>query len=41
MLTDNGWTPDAGVIGILRAHLGAFGSGELKTVKEFVFLVDA
>ena len=28
--TDDGWTPDAGVIGILIAHLGAFGSGELK-----------
>ena len=30
MLTD-GWTTDAGVTGILIAHLGAFGSGELKT----------
>ena len=29
MLTD-GRTTDAGVIGILIAHLGAFGSGELK-----------
>ena len=29
MLTD-GRTPDAGVTGILIAHLGAFGSGELK-----------
>ena len=28
MLTD-GRTPDAGVTGILIAHLGAFGSGEL------------
>ena len=28
---DNGRTTDAGVIGILIAHLGAFGSGELKT----------
>ena len=26
----DGRTPDAGVIGILIAHLGAFGSGELK-----------
>ena len=31
MLTDDGRTTDAGVIGILIAHLGAFGSGELKT----------
>ena len=30
MLTD-GRTTDAGVTGILIAHLGAFGSGELKT----------
>ena len=29
MLTD-GRTTDAGVTGILIAHLGAFGSGELK-----------
>ena len=28
--TDDGRTTDAGVIGILIAHLGAFGSGELK-----------
>ena len=29
-MTDDGRrTPDAGVIGILIAHLGAFGSGEL------------
>ena len=27
--TDAGRTPDAGVTGILIAHLGAFGSGEL------------
>ena len=27
--TDDGRTTDAGVIGILIAHLGAFGSGEL------------
>ena len=30
MLTD-GRTTDAGVTGILIAHLGAFGSGELKS----------
>ena len=31
-----GWTTDAGVIGILIAHLGAFGSGELtKYRKQF------
>ena len=33
MLTDgrtDGRTTDAGVTGILIAHLGAFGSGELK-----------
>ena len=28
--TDDGRTPDAGVTGILIAHLRAFGSGELK-----------
>ena len=28
---DGGRTTDDGVIGILIAHLGAFGSGELKT----------
>ena len=28
--TDDGGTTDAGVTGILIAHLGAFGSGELK-----------
>ena len=28
--TDNGRTTDARVTGILIAHLGAFGSGELK-----------
>ena len=27
--TDDGRTTDAGVTGILIAHLGAFGSGEL------------
>ena len=32
MLTD-GRTTDAGVTGILIAHLGAFGSGELKIKK--------
>ena len=26
----DGWSTDAGVIGILIAHLRAFGSGELK-----------
>ena len=30
--TDDGRTTDARVIGILIAHLGAFGSGELKMV---------
>ena len=29
--TDDGRTTDAGVTGILIAHPGAFGSGELKT----------
>ena len=29
--TDDGRTTDAGVTGILIAHLGAFGSGELTT----------
>ena len=28
----DGRTTDAGVTGILIAHLGAFGSGELKTL---------
>ena len=28
----DGRTTDARVIGILLAHLGAFGSGELKTI---------
>ena len=32
--TTDGRTPDAGVIGILIAHLRAFGSGELKTRSE-------
>ena len=31
---DDGRTTDAGVTGILIAHLGAFGSGELKTQKK-------
>ena len=30
--TDHRRTTDAGVTGILIAHLGAFGSGELKRV---------
>ena len=30
----DGRTEDAGVIGILIAHLGAFGSGELKILPE-------
>ena len=33
--TDDGRTTDAGVTGILIAHLRAFGSGELKTEKTF------
>ena len=33
--TDDGRTTDAGVTGILIAHLGAFGSGELKITREF------
>ena len=32
--TDDGRTTDAGVTGILIAHLGAFGSGELKKFKK-------
>ena len=32
MLTDGRQTTDAGVTGILIAHLGAFSSGELKIV---------
>ena len=31
--TDDGRTTDARVTGILIAHLGAFGSGELKSNK--------
>ena len=34
MLTDGQRTEDAGVIGILIAHLEAFGSGELKKLGE-------
>ena len=30
---DDGWTTDARVTGILIAHLGAFGSGELINVQ--------
>ena len=40
MLTDgqtDGRTTDAGVIGILIAHLGAFGSGELKMTMKWSF----
>ena len=33
--TDGRRTTDAGVIGILIAHLGAFGSGELKQLSMF------
>ena len=36
MLTD-GRTTDAGVTGILIAHLGAFGSGELKIEKKILY----
>ena len=32
--TDDGRTTDAGVTGILIAHLGAFGSGELKKAEK-------
>ena len=32
--TDDGRTTDAGVTGILIAHLGAFGLGELKKLKK-------
>ena len=31
--TDDGRTTDAGVTGILIAHLGAFGSSELKSMQ--------
>ena len=36
--TTDGWTRDAGVTGILIAHLGAFGSGELKTQRSYILL---
>ena len=36
--TDDGRTTDAGVIGILIAHLGAFGSGELKKRRLSIFM---
>ena len=35
--TDYGRTTDAGVTGRLIAHLGAFGSGELKSTLHFNF----
>ena len=35
MLMDD-WTTDAGVIGILIAHLGAFGLGEQKIYKYYI-----
>ena len=38
MLTDDGRTTDARVTGILIAHLGAFGSGELKIVYDQAFI---
>ena len=37
--TDAGRTTDAGVTGILIAHLRAFGSGELKILKNCNFCV--
>ena len=37
--TDDGRTTDARVIGILIAHLGAFGSGELKMFRPRFFLL--
>ena len=33
--TDDGRTTEARVIGILIAHLGAFGSGELKKTEDY------
>ena len=36
--TDEGRRTDAGVTGILIAHLGAFGSGEQKMSTFFTFL---
>ena len=35
--TPDGGTTDAGVTGILIAHLGAFGSGELKSLIRFPY----
>ena len=40
MLTDGRRTTDAGVTGILIAHLGAFGSGELKMANEQEIMID-
>ena len=37
--TDDGRTTDAGVTGILIAHLGAFGSGELKNRFFMIWLI--
>ena len=37
--TDGRRTTDAGVIGILIAHLGAFGSGELKTIADLSYVI--
>ena len=37
--TDDGQTTDAGVIGKLIAHFGAFGSGELK-IKQLITDLD-
>ena len=39
--TDGRRTTDAGVTGILIAHLGAFGSGELKTVKCCAMIINS
>ena len=36
--TDDGWTTDAGVNGILIAHIEAFGSGELKSTKLLILI---
>ena len=35
----DGRTTDAGVTGILIAHLGAFGSGELKMMGKKIFTI--
>ena len=37
--TDDGRTTDARVTGILIAHLGAFGSGELKIMSNKIFTI--